>query len=101
MALVHTPSYEEKFTAQSFTLKNIDGSMVSLDDVKGENGTVIMFICNHCPYVKAIIDRLVETCKTLQNMGVGCVAIMPNDTENYPADNFENMQKFEFCPATV
>ena len=94
MALVHTPSYEEKFTAQSFTLKNIDGSMVSLDDVKGENGTVIMFICNHCPYVKAIIDRLVETCKTLQNMGVGCVAIMPNDTENYPADNFENMQKF-------
>lgn len=94
MALLQTPAHEQDFKAPDFTLKNIDGNMLSLADVKGENGTLIMFICNHCPYVKAIIDRLVDTCKELQAIGVGCVAIMPNDAESYPADNFENMQKF-------
>lgn len=94
MALLETPAYEDDFIAPNFTLKNIDGNMVSLADVKGEKGTVIMFICNHCPYVKAIIDRLVETCKTLQDQGIGCVAIMPNDAENYPDDSFENMKIF-------
>lgn len=94
MALLHTPEKDEDLQAPDFTLKNIDESMLSYADIKGEKGTVIMFICNHCPYVKAIIDRLVETCKTLQDQGIGCVAIMPNDTENYPADSFENMQSF-------
>ncbi|MFP4313036.1 MAG: thioredoxin family protein [Alphaproteobacteria bacterium] len=94
MALLETPAYDDNFTAPDFSLKNIDGSMVSLEDVKGENGTVVMFICNHCPYVKAIIDRLIDTCKTLQDQEIGCVAIMPNDTRNYPADSFEKMQDF-------
>lgn len=94
MALLHTPSFAENFTAPDFRLKDIDGTYKTLANVKGDKGLVVMFICNHCPYVQAIITRLVETCKTLQSEDIGCVAIMPNDTEAYPADSFENMQKF-------
>lgn len=94
MALMHTPEKDESFQAPDFTLKNIDGSQVSLADVKGEKGTLVAFICNHCPYVKGIIDRLPQTFKALQDRGIGVVAIMPNDTDNYPEDSFENMQKF-------
>lgn len=94
MALLHTPTKDSSFYAADFSLKNIDGKTLTWDQVKGENGTLVMFICNHCPYVKAVIDRLVEDCKMLQAEGIGCVAIMPNDTENYPDDSFENMQKF-------
>lgn len=94
MALLETPTADSNFTAPDFTLKNIDGTMMSYADVKGEKGTLILFICNHCPYVKAIIDRLVADCKALQDQGIGCVAIMPNDAENYPADSFDNMKIF-------
>lgn len=94
MALLETPNAEKGQQAPDFTLKNIDGTMLSLSDVQGKNGTVIAFICNHCPYVKAIIDRLVATASNLAEKGIKTVAIMPNDTDNYPADSFENMQKF-------
>jgi len=94
MALLHTPEKDHELIAPDFTLKNIDGQMLSYADIKGENGTVIAFICNHCPYVHAIIDRLVSDAKTLQSMGIGVAAIMPNDTINYPQDSFPNMQKF-------
>lgn len=94
MALLHTPQKDETLIAPDFSLKNIDGKMLSYDDVKGEKGTVVAFICNHCPYVKAIIERFVEDAKVMQNKGIGVVAIMPNDTDNYPADSFENMQAF-------
>ncbi len=94
MALLHTPQKEEGFYAPDFSLKNIDGERVSLAGVKGKNGTLVMFICNHCPYVKGIMDRLPQTAKALQNKGIGVVAIMSNDTETHPADSFENMQKF-------
>ena len=94
MALLHTPTIEDHFTAPDFALKNIDGTILSFDDIKGENGTVIAFICNHCPYVKAIISRFVDDAKILQKKGIGVVAIMPNDTDNYPEDSFENMVKF-------
>lgn len=94
MALLQTPSIDDAFQAPDFTLKNIDGSMKSFAEVKGDKGTVIAFICNHCPYVKAIVERLVQDFKTLQDEGIGCVAIMPNDTENYPQDSFENMKVF-------
>lgn len=94
MALLQTPEKEENFTAPDFTLKNIDDSHVSLADVKGEKGTLVMFICNHCPYVKGITDRLASTMKTLQDHGIGVVAINANDTENYPEDSFENMKIF-------
>ena len=94
MALLHTPTIDDHYQAPDFTLKNIDGNMLSFDDIKGDNGTVIAFICNHCPYVKAIIKRFVHDSKNLQSHGIGVACIMPNDTVNYPADNFENMQKF-------
>ena len=67
--------------------------MVSLTDVQGENGTVVMFICNHCPYVLAILDRLVSDAKTLQANGISIVAINANDATKYPADSFDNMIK--------
>jgi peroxiredoxin len=94
MALMHTPTKDSSFYAAPFSLKDVSGKTLSWDDVKGQKGTLVMFICNHCPYVKAVIDRLVEDCKELQAAGIGCVAVMPNDTENYPDDSFENMQKF-------
>ncbi|MGB4107888.1 MAG: thioredoxin family protein [Alphaproteobacteria bacterium] len=94
MALLHTPTKDNSFYAAPFSLKDVSDKTLSWDSVKGENGTLVMFICNHCPYVKGVIDRLVEDCKILQKAGIGCVAIMPNDTENYPDDSFENMQKF-------
>ncbi|MDH5722650.1 MAG: thioredoxin family protein [Alphaproteobacteria bacterium] len=94
MVLMHTPERDEGFQAPDFTLKNIDGTMVSLKDVMGENGLVVMFICNHCPYVKAITDRIAKTAQALQEEGVGVVAIMSNDTQNYPQDSYENMKIF-------
>lgn len=94
MALLQTPEYDDAMNAPKFSLKNIDGKKLSYDDIKGENGTVIAFICNHCPYVKAIIDRFVEDAKELQSQGIGVAAIMSNDAENYPEDSFANMKKF-------
>ncbi len=94
MALLHTPAKDDSFRAPPFALKNIDGKTLSFDDIRGEKGTLVMFICNHCPYVKGITDRLAPTMKKLQDLGVGVVAIMSNDTKNYPEDSFENMQKF-------
>ncbi len=94
MVLLNTPALEADFKAPDFTLKNIDGKTLSYNDVKGENATVIAFICNHCPYVKAIIKRFVHDAKNLQSHGIGIVCIMPNDTDNYPADSFENMKIF-------
>ena len=68
--------------------------MLTLDDAKGPNGTLIMFICNHCPYVKAVIFDIVEDCKKLKDLGVNSIAICSNDVDNYPEDSFENMVKF-------
>jgi peroxiredoxin len=94
MALLETPEKDTGFKISDFSLKGVDDQMYSFDDVKGEKGTVIMFICNHCPYVKAIIHRLVDDCRFLQEKGIGCVAIMPNDVASYPADSFDNMKIF-------
>ena len=68
--------------------------MISLNDAKGENGTLIMFICNHCPYVKAVIKEIVSDCKELEKEGIKSVAIMSNDTVNYPDDSFDKMIEF-------
>lgn len=94
MALLHTPAPEAGFKAPDFRLRNIDGRLLSWADVRGEKGTVVAFICNHCPYVKAIVSRFVRDAAALQADGVGVVAIMPNDTAAYPEDSFENMQVF-------
>ena len=77
-----------------FSLQSTDNKIVSLSDIKGESAYLVMFICNHCPYVQAIINFLVEDAKYLGDIGVKSVAIMSNDTENYPEDSFENMKKF-------
>lgn len=94
MVLLHTPEKASSFQSPDFKLKNIDGQWIGLSDCMGKNGLLIAFICNHCPYVKAIAQRFSQTAKQLQAQGIGVVAIMPNDTENYPADSFENMIKF-------
>ena len=80
--------------ARDFALRGSDGRTWSLADVRGPKGTLVAFICNHCPYVKAVIGRLVDEAKALRDLGIGTIAIMPNDTQAYPADSFDNMKRF-------
>ena len=94
MTLTKTPicNFDEK--AKDFNLLSIENKKVSLDDIKGENGTLVMFICNHCPYVKAVIKDIAQDAKFLESLGVKSAAIMSNDVKNYPEDSFENMISF-------
>ena len=94
MALTKTPICDFGKKAENFKLKSTDNKIISLNDIKGEKGTLIMFICNHCPYVKAIINDLVDDCKNLEKFGISSVAICSNDVKNYPEDSFENMITF-------
>ncbi len=94
MSLTKTPICDFGKKAEDFKLKSINHELISLEDIKGTNGTLIMFICNHCPYVKAIIRDLVEDCKNLKKDGISSVAIMSNDTKNYPEDSFDKMIQF-------
>mgnify|MGYP005662556179 FL=1 len=94
MALTKTPICDFGKKADYFELKSIDNKIISLNDVKGENGTLIMFICNHCPYVLAVIKNVVEDCKDLENDGIKSIAIMSNDPKRYEEDSFDNMIKF-------
>ena len=80
--------------AVDFDLEGIDGRRWRLADVRGDKGALVMFICNHCPYVCSIADRIARDVEALKGEGIGAVAIMSNDTENYPADSFENMKLF-------
>ena len=91
---IQTPICDFGQKAIPFELKSTENKILSLDDIKGENGTLIMFICNHCPYVKAITKEIVEDCSELKNVGINAVAICANDAENYPEDSFENMIEF-------
>jgi peroxiredoxin len=75
-------------------LKGVDGKTYTLADVRGPNGTLVVFSCNHCPYVKASIGRIVAEAKALREIGVGTIAIMPNDTQAYREDSFDNMKAF-------
>jgi len=79
--------------APDFDLLGVDGKRHDLVAVRGPNGLVVMFICNHCPYVKAVIDRIVRDCRDLSAQGVGSVAVMSNDPTAYPEDSFENMKR--------
>lgn len=94
MALTETPICDFGVSAPDFALPATDGRTYSLADIAGPRGTLVMFICNHCPYVLAVIDRLAEDCRALADLGVGSVGIMPNDVKAYPADSFENMAVF-------
>lgn len=80
--------------AVDFSLEGIDGRTYTLRDVRGPNGTLVMFICNHCPYVQSIIGRIVRDVADLKPLGIGAIGIMPNDTEAYPEDSFDQMQAF-------
>ncbi len=93
MVLTETPVCDFGQPAHDFKLVGIDEKEWNLEDCRGENGTLVMFICNHCPYVKAIQNRLVRDAKNLLDFSVRCVAIMSNDPSDYPEDSFENMQK--------
>lgn len=92
MVLKYTPKFES-VKAPDFNLLNVDNACLSLADVMGPEGLVVMFICNHCPYVKSIQQAMVNDAHTLIKMGVNVVAIMSNDPQEYPEDSFENMQK--------
>ena len=91
---IQTPICDFGQKAHYFELKSTDNKILSLNDVKGENGTLIMFICNHCPYVKAVTKDIVEDCNELKKFGINSVAICANDAENYPEDSFEKMIEF-------
>jgi peroxiredoxin len=79
--------------AVDFDLPGTDGKRHTLASVRGPKGLVVMFICNHCPYVKAVIDRIVRDCGELARHGVGSIAVMSNDPADYPEDSFENMKR--------
>ena len=94
MVLTKTPICNFGEKAKSFSLLSTENNKVSIEDIKGEKGTLIMFICNHCPYVKAVIRDIVEDVKFLEDLGIKSAAIMSNDVNNYPEDSFENMIAF-------
>ncbi len=93
MVLTETPVCDFGQAAIDFNLTDTDDKFWTLANCRGENGTLVMFICNHCPYVKAIQSRLARDTRELMDLGVKSVAIMSNDTNDYPEDSFENMQK--------
>ena len=94
MVLTKTPICNFGEKPHSFELKDVSEKVCNFKDYIGEKGTLIMFICNHCPYVKAVIKDIVNDANNLKNLNVNTIAIMSNDTKNYPDDSFENMIKF-------
>ena len=91
MVALNPPVCDFGQAAVDFDLPGIDGRRYTLADCRGPNGLLVMFICNHCPYVKAIIDRLIRDCRELAGQGIGCVAIMSNDVVAYPDDAPDKM----------
>ena len=94
MVLTKTPICNFGEKPKNFNLLSTENKKISLDSIKGESGTLVMFICNHCPYVKAIIKDLVSDVKFLEGLGIKSVGILSNDVKNYPDDSFENMISF-------
>lgn len=93
MVRMETPVCDFGWQAVDFALPGVDGKTYTLSDVAGPNGLLVMFICNHCPYVKAVIQRIVRDVRDLKALGIGAIAIMSNDPSAYPEDSFENMQR--------
>lgn len=93
MVSTYTPVCDFNTPVPAFALPGVDGRDWSLQDCMGANGLLVMFICNHCPYVKAIQEKLVRDAADLQVLGINSVAIMSNDPADYPEDSFENMVK--------
>lgn len=99
MVRTETPVCDFGAPAADFNLKGVDGNMHSLASCAGKNGLLVMFICNHCPYVQAIRERIIRDVKELKDYGINSVAIMSNDPTDYQEDSFENMQSVakEYC----
>lgn len=93
MVSLETPVCDFGRPAVDFSLPGVDGRIWTLQECRGENGLLVMFICNHCPYVKAVRDRIVRDTRELLEYGVKSVAIMANDPSDYPEDSFDNMKK--------
>jgi peroxiredoxin len=93
MALTYTPDAEIGSMCPEFQLKGVDGKMWKRDDFAGSKAFLIMFICNHCPYVKAVEDRLIALGREMKDRGVKIAAVSSNDAENYPDDSFANLAK--------
>ncbi len=93
MVSLQTSLCDFGWKAVDFDLAGVDGKRHSLSSARGPDGLLVMFICNHCPYVKAVIDRIVRDCRDLAGHGVGSIAIMSNDPDDYPEDSFDNMQR--------
>ncbi|MBK5969207.1 MULTISPECIES: thioredoxin family protein [Thiorhodovibrio] len=93
MVSLETPVCEFGLPAPNFSLPGVDGKTWTRDDCKGPKGLLVMFICNHCPYVQAVRERIVRDARELAELGVNCVAIMSNDPTDYPEDSFENMKQ--------
>ncbi len=93
MVRMETPVCDFGTPAQDFALPGTDGKTWTLADCRGEKGLLVMFICNHCPYVKSIHERLVRDTRELQALGINSVAIMANDPDEYPEDSFDNMRR--------
>ena len=91
MVALNPPICDFNWPAPDFSLPGVDGRLHTLQSARGPNGLLVMFICNHCPYVKAILARLIRDCRELQSEGIGSIAIMSNDVAAYPEDNFSNM----------
>ena len=93
MVSLNTPLCDFGWKAIDFNLRGVDGSFWNLEKSKGGQGLLVMFICNHCPYVKAILPRLTKDLRALKDLGIEAVAIQSNDPINYPEDSFENMKR--------
>ena len=93
MVRTESPICDFNLPAIEFNLKSVDGNYYGLSSLKGPNGLLVMFICNHCPYVKSIIHRIIRDTKELATLGINSVAIMSNDPNEYEEDSFENMKK--------
>jgi peroxiredoxin len=93
MVSLQTPVCDFGRPAVDFSLPGVDGQTWTLEQCRGENGLLVMFICNHCPYVKAVRERLVRDAAELRSLGVNSVAIMSNDVHEYPEDSFDNMRR--------
>ena len=93
MVRMETPVCDFGAPAVDFALPGVDGRTWTLADCRGDKGLLVMFICNHCPYVKSIRERLVRDARELRDLGINSVAIMANDPEEYPEDSFDNMRR--------
>ncbi|MHB8453473.1 MAG: thioredoxin family protein [Acidiferrobacterales bacterium] len=92
MVRTETPICDFGRPAPDFSLKGVDGNTWTLANSRGRNGLLVMFICNHCPYVKAVRDRIIRDVRELRQYGINGIAIMSNDPTDYPEDSFDNMR---------